>query len=87
MPKQTRLALESEADADLEPPEEFIPLPTSIDEEDRLKAIEEKKGEESTVKFDDAEDREIIEGWSFLIAFFFFLSFSGRIIAVASFSS
>jgi hypothetical protein len=79
MPKKTRLALESEADAELEPPEEFVPLPTSIDEEEKLErqAADDDDATKKAVKFDDAEDQEIIEGSSFpppLISFLSFLS-------------
>jgi hypothetical protein len=80
MPKKTRLALESEADAELEPPEEFVPLPTSIDEEEKLErqAADDDDATKKAVKFDDAEDQEIIEGSSFpppLFLFFLFFLF------------
>jgi hypothetical protein len=61
MPKKTRAALEKEQ-VDAEPAEEaFVPLPTSIEEEEKL---EREKEAEEKVTFDEAGDREIIEGES-----------------------
>lgn len=65
MPKKTRAALEAEA-VDAEPAdEEFVPLPTSIEEEEKTEKL--RKAEEernSAVKFDEEADREFIEGES-----------------------
>ncbi|KAL7412785.1 NOL1/NOP2/sun family-domain-containing protein [Mrakia frigida] len=62
MPKKTRAALEAEA-VDAEPAEEeFVPLPTSIEEEEKTEKI--RKAEEEAnkaVKFDDDADAELIE--------------------------
>jgi len=68
MPKKTRAALEAEA-VDAEPAEEeFVPLPTSIEEEEKTEKI--RKAEEDAnkaVKFDDDADAELIEGESFFL--------------------
>lgn len=63
MPKKTRQALEAET-VDAEPAdEEFIPLPTSIEEEEKTeKARKAEEDKNASFKFDEEADREIIEG-------------------------
>jgi hypothetical protein len=67
MPKKARLAAEAEAEregvSDVE--DEFVPLATSVEEEERQEAERARILEESSkVTFDDAADKELIQGAS-----------------------
>jgi aspartate-semialdehyde dehydrogenase len=66
MPKKARQAAEAENEgvSDLEGEmEEFVPLATSVEEEEKMEAEKERILEEAKkVKFDDAADAELIQG-------------------------
>ncbi|CED82566.1 nucleolar rna m c nop2p [Phaffia rhodozyma] len=60
--KKARLAQESEAEPADEVDEPFVPLPISVEEEEKaLEEAEKVKKEGESVKFDDEEDKKIIE--------------------------
>lgn len=70
--KKARQEQESEVSPEDDVEEPFVPLPTSVEEEEKaIEQAEQVRKEAESVKFDDEEDKKIIER---SLGFLFFFS-------------